>query len=136
MATRPAEARGQDKEEQGNPPNEGVRKHVSHNKDTHEEVAERIHIGEGLQEREDIDRVSIVASACRSWGRCPPVLEMVARRAVLALSAQWGSGRFSGRRPWMRRVLRERPCTSASWATDGTRVAALSSSRALREHSR
>ena len=93
-------------------------------------------VGNGPQEREETIRIKIVASTCRSWGRCPPVLGMVALRGVLALSASWASGRFSGRRPWMRRVLREPPCTPAPWATDGTQVAALSSSRALREHLR
>ena len=36
----------------------------------------------------------------------------------------------------MRRVLREPRCTLAPKATDGTQIAALSSSRALREHLR
>ena len=66
----------------GSPPNEGVRKHVGHNKDTNEEVVDRIHMGEGPQEREANDRVESVASACRSLGRSPPVLGMVARRGV------------------------------------------------------
>ena len=60
-------------------------------------------VGNGPQEREETIRIKIVASTCRSWGRCPPVLGMVALRGVLALSASWASGRFSGRRP--RRLL-------------------------------
>ena len=83
-------------------------------------------VGNVSREREDTVCVKNVESTCWSLGCCPPVLRMVALRGVLALSA--ASGRFSGRRSWMRLVLCEPPCT------DGTQVAALSS--ALREHLR
>ena len=98
-----------------------------------EEDASR-NVGNVNRERDDTVCVKSAESTWRSLGRCPPVLGMVALRGVLALSAPWASGRFSGQRPWTRRVLREPPCTPAPWATDGTRVAALTSWRALREH--
>ena len=41
------------------------------------------------QEREDTIRIKSVASTCRSLGRRPPVLGMVALRGVLAVSAPW-----------------------------------------------
>ena len=105
-------------------------------KDRVEDEEASKNVGNVSREREDTVCVKNEESTCWSLGRCPPVLGMVALRGVLALSAPLASGRFSGRRPWMRRVLREPPCTPAPWATDGTQVAALSSSRALREHSR
>ena len=71
---------GRTKKSRESPPNEGERENVGRNKDTHEELAEQTHKGEGPQEREDTDGVKNEASACRSLGRCPPVLGMVALR--------------------------------------------------------
>ena len=47
-------------------------------------------VGNVSREREDTVCVKNVESTCRSLGRCPPVLGMVALRGVLALSAPWG----------------------------------------------
>ena len=55
-------------------------------KEEEEEASQNV--GNGPQEREDSNRIKSVATTCRSW-RCPPVLEMVALRGLLSLSAPW-----------------------------------------------
>ena len=44
-----------------------------------------LNVGNGPQEREETLRIKNVASTCRSWGRCPPVLGMVALRGPRGL---------------------------------------------------
>ena len=112
------------------PPQDEACKRVEHRSDMHEEVANRRHKGKGSQERVLAVRIKSVASTCRSWGRCPPVLGMVALRGMLTPSA-----------PWIWTVHRSPPsavaarsvsqCSHAPWAIDGTRVVAPSSSGAL-----
>ena len=71
------------------PPQDEACKRVEHRSDMHEEVANRRHKGKGSQERVLAVRIKSVASTCRSWGRCPPVLGMVALRGMLTPSAPW-----------------------------------------------
>ena len=103
---------------------EGVHRHI-----VEEEDASR-NVGNLNREREHTVRIKSVASACRSLGRCPPVPGMVALRGYSHCLPR-GLWPVLGRRPLTRCVLREQGCSSAP---DGTRIAALTSCRALREH--
>ena len=53
------------------------------------------------------DRLKSVGSACRFWGRGPPVLGWSPCEGFSLCQPSWASGRFSGRRPRSCCTLRE-----------------------------
>ena len=105
---------------------EVVGKREEHRRDTHEEVANWIHIGEGPQERVLTDRSK------KCIGR--PVLETLPASSggILALPPAWvsgrfcpppwASGRFSGRRPHVLPRAPRAPCAEGVSAVFGSPV--------------